>query len=161
MDEVDGEDRTLNCPRCGGTLQGREERYAYIYTCCVCGVQVFDYKVKVADCITLVLKVLHVIRNYISYFAKTYGCVVSDFYLYKSRARGDCGKDSDVDIWIEVPSLTDIEELNKKLLEEAVPWYYLGERRVVWDFKFGVGTPPGTHYDSQTLMKLRAMLLSS
>jgi tRNA(Ile2) C34 agmatinyltransferase TiaS len=46
MDEVDREVRTLICPRCGGTLKGRGEGYAFVYVCDECGIIILDLKIK-------------------------------------------------------------------------------------------------------------------
>ena len=85
------------------------------------------------------------------------------FYLWKSRARGDCREDSDIDIWIEVSEReTDrIDELNRQLVENPLPWHEHKGKRVVWDFRYGVGRPASPCYSYQSLRKLRARLLSS
>jgi predicted nucleotidyltransferase len=111
----------------------------------------------------IVLEVLEEIEGIVTSLGNSLSVEVFTFYLWKSRARGDCREDSDIDIWMEV-SDRDIErvsELNRKLVDNPLPWYEHKGRRVIWDFRFGVGRPEGTYYSYQSLRKLRARLLSS
>jgi len=114
-------------------------------------------------CIKLVLEVLDEIERNVLVFRDSLGVDVRNVYLWKSRARGECREDSDIDIWMEVSDreADRVDELNRRLVENPLPWYEYKGRRVIWDFRFGVGPPEGTSYHYQTLRKLRARLLSS
>jgi len=115
------------------------------------------------DCMEIVLEVLGEIEGIVTGLRESLGVEVLAFYLWKSRARGDCREDSDIDIWIEVPDREGgrVDELNRRLVENPLPWHKHEGRNVVWDFRFGVGRPEGTSYHYQTLRKLRARLRSS
>jgi len=155
---------TLNCPKCGGILCPTKEVYGLVYTCEPCGVQVIDYKAKVkGGCTEIVLEVLEKIEGIVTSLRESLGVEVSTFYLWKSRARGDCREDSDIDIWMEVSEreAKRVDELNRRLVENPLPWHKHEGRTVVWDFRFGVGHPEGPCYSYQSLRKLRARLLSS
>ena len=114
-------------------------------------------------CIETVLEVLEEIEGIVMDLRESLGVEVSSFYLWKSRARGDCREDSDIDIWIEVSDrdAERVDELNRRLIENPLPWHEHEGRNFIWDFRFGVGPPEGTSYHYQTLRKLRARLRSS
>ena len=114
-------------------------------------------------CMEIVLKVLDEIADIVTSLRESLSVEVLTFYLWKSRARGDCREDSDIDIWMEVSEgeADRVDELNRQLVENPLPWHDHEGKRVVWDFRFGVGIPEGPHYSYQSLRKLRARLLSS
>jgi len=114
-------------------------------------------------CLEIVLEVLGEIEGIVMNKGESLGVEVLTFYLWKSRARGDCREDSDIDIWMEVSDREAhrVDELNKRIVEKPMPWDVYDGRRVVWDFRFGVGRPEGPCYSYRSLRKLRARLLSS
>lgn len=155
---------TVNCPKCDGVLHPEDDRYALIYTCEPCGIQVLDYKTKIkGGCMEIVLEVLDEIADIVTSLREPLGVEVFTFYLWKSRARGDCREDSDIDIWMEVSdSEADrVDELNRQLVENPLPWHEHEGKRVVWDFRFSVGVPASPYYSYQSLRKLRARHRSS
>lgn len=112
-------------------------------------------------CLEIVLEVLDEIESIVT--RGSLGVEVLTFYVWKSRARGDCREDSDIDIWIEVSEreADRVDELNRGLVENPLPWHDHEGKRVVWDFRYGVGRPASPCYSYQGLRKLRARLLSS
>ena len=114
-------------------------------------------------CMEIVLKVLDETADIVTSLRESLSVDVLTFYVWKSRARGDCREDSDIDIWMEVSdSEADrVDELNRELVEDPLPWHEHEGKRVVWDFRFGVGRPASPCYSYQSLRKLRARLLSS
>lgn len=109
-------------------------------------------------CLRLVLNLLDRIESLVSHFSRSLRVEVKQVWLWKGRARGECRETSDIDIWMEIAkSERDrVEMLNKKLLENPLPWEYYNGKRVVWDFKFGVGSPMGAKISLHTLRKLKA-----
>ena len=114
-------------------------------------------------CMEIVLEVLGEIEGIVMGLRESLGVEVSSFYLWKSRARGDCRENSDIDIWMEVSegAAKRVNELNRRLVENPLPWHEHEGKRVVWDFRYGVGRPEGPHYSHQNLRKFRARLRSS
>lgn len=108
------------------------------------------------DCLQLVLDLLDRIENLVQDFSREFGVNIRQVWLWKGRARGKCDEDSDIDIWIEISEDHRVEILNKMLLVNPLPWEYHNGKRVVWDFKFGVGTPLRPKISLDTLRKLRA-----
>lgn len=113
---------------------------------------------NVSVCLKLVLDFLDRIENLVEYFSRKLKVEVKEVWLWKGRAHGQCREDSDIDIWMEIAESDKdrVERLNKRLLENPLPWEYYNGKRVIWDFKFGVGSPMGAKISLDALRKVKA-----
>lgn len=114
------------------------------------------------DCLVLVFHVLDRIETIVQRLSHKYGVEVENVWLWKGRACGKCNENSDIDIWMEVEGKVDTEELNRRIAytPNPLPWEYHKGNRVVWDFRFGVGSPPKPRLSLDELRKLKAKRLS-